>query len=171
MTLDTELIRKQFEYDRWANARMLGAVAGISPEAFVKDLGSSFGSIRNTAVHIISAEWAWLERWNGTSPKQMLDPAGFPDVAALRARWAQVEQDQKAFLESLTQQRFESDLSYFNLQGEPVSLPLWQQMLHMVNHSSYHRGQVTAMLRQVGAKPVATDLIAFYREQGKGGDK
>ena len=165
MKLDIALIGMQFEYDRWANARMLGVVAGISPEAFRKDLGSSFGSIRNTAVHIVSAEWAWLERWNGTSPKQMLDPAGFPDVAALRARWAQVEQDLKNFLRALTPERFEADLDYFNLQGEAVTLPLWQLMLHMVNHSSYHRGQVTAMLRQLGAKPVATDLIGFYREQ------
>ena len=163
--MELALIHKQFEYDRWANARMLGVVAGLSPEAFLKDLGSSFGSIRNTAAHIISAEWAWLERWNGTSPKQMLDPTGFPDVAALRARWAQVEQDQKNFLQSLSQGRLEADLDYFNLQGGAVTLPLWQQMLHMVNHSSYHRGQITTIIRQVGAKPVATDLIGFYREQ------
>jgi uncharacterized damage-inducible protein DinB len=169
MTTDIGLIRKQFEYDRWANARTLGVVAGISPEAFAKDLGSSFGSIRNTLVHIISAEWAWLERWNGTSPKQMLDPTGFPDIAALQTRWTQVERDQEAFLQSLSQERLDADLAYFNLQGEAVTLPLWQQMLHMVNHSSYHRGQVTAMLRQVGAKPIATDLIAFYREQAQKG--
>ena len=165
MAMDIALIRKQFEYDRWANARMLGAVAGISSEAFLKDLGSSFGSIRSTAVHIVSAEWAWLERWNGTSPKQMLDPLDFPDVAALRARWAQLEHDQQDFLQKLTPERLEADLDYFNLQGEAVTLPLWQQMLHLVNHSSYHRGQITAMLRQVGAKPVATDLIGFYREE------
>ena len=167
MTVDIALMEKQFEYDRWANARMLGVVAGLSPEAFLKDLGSSFGSIRNTLAHILSAEWAWLERWNGTSPKQMLDPAGFPDVAALRARWAQVEQDQQAFLRALSQERLEADIDYFNLQGEPVTLPLWQLMLHMINHSSYHRGQVTTMLRQVGAKPVSTDLVGFYREQRK----
>ena len=167
MTVDIALMEKQFEYDRWANARMLGVVAGLSPEAFLKDLGSSFGSIRNTLAHILSAEWAWLERWNGTSPKQMLDPAGFPDVAALRARWAQVEQEQQAFLGALSQERLEADIDYFNLQGEPVTLPLWQLMLHMINHSSYHRGQVTTMLRQVGAKPVSTDLVGFYRGQKK----
>jgi len=163
MMVDTGLMKLQFEYDGWANARVLGVAAGLSPEAFLKDLGSSFGSIRNTLAHIISAEWAWLERWNGTSPKQMLDPAGFPDVAALRTRWAQVEQDQQAFLGSLTQERLAADISYCNLQGEPVTLPLWQLMLHMINHSSYHRGQVTTMLRQVGGKPVSTDLVGFYR--------
>lgn len=165
--VDIALIELQFEYDRWANARMLGVAEGLSPELFLKDLGSSFGSIRNTLAHIISAEWAWLERWNGTSPKQMLDPTGFPDVAALRERWAQVEKDQRAFLDALTQERLEADVDYFNLQGQPVTLPLWQLMLHMVNHSSYHRGQVTTMLRQVGAKPVATDLVGFYRAQRK----
>ena len=165
--MDIALIQKQFEYTRWANARMLGAVAGIGQEAFLRDLGSSFASIRNTVAHILSAEWAWLERWQGRSPKQMLDPLRFPTVEALRARWAQVEQDQETFLATLSEQRLAADLEYLNLQGELVTLPLWQQMLHMVNHSSYHRGQVTTMLRQVGAKPVATDLIAFYREQRK----
>jgi uncharacterized damage-inducible protein DinB len=167
MMVDIGLIKLQFEYDRWANARMLGVAEGLTQEAFLKDLGSSFGSIRNTLSHIISAEWAWLERWNGTSPKHMLDPAGFPDVAALRARWAQVEQDQQAFLRALTQERLEADVDYFNLQGEAATLPLWQLMLHMINHSSYHRGQVTTMLRQVGAKPVSTDLVGFYRAQRK----
>ena len=163
--MDIALAKKQFEYDRWANARMLGVLAGISLEAFMRDLGSSFPSIRNTAAHILSAEWAWLERWQGQSPKQMLDPLRFPSVEALRSRWAQVEQDQKNFLETLSESRLAADLEYSNLQGELVTLPLWQQMLHMINHSSYHRGQITTLLRQVGAKPVATDLIAFYREQ------
>lgn len=167
MTADKALIELQFAYDRWANARMLGVAEGLTPEALLKDLGSSFGSIRNTLSHIISAEWAWLERWNGTSPKAMLDPAGFPDIAALRARWTQVEQDQQAFLRALTPERLAGDITYSNLQGEPVTLPLWQLMLHMVNHSSYHRGQVTTMLRQVGAKPVSTDLVGFYRAQRK----
>ena len=165
--MDVPLMQKQFSYDRWANARVLGVLAGVSPEAFVKDLGSSFGSIRNTAAHILSSEWAWLERWKGTSPKQMLDPLSFPAVATLQSRWAQVEQDLQHFLQALSQERLEAELGYFNLQGEAVTLPLWQQMLHLINHSSYHRGQITTMLRQVGVKPVSTDLIAFYREQMK----
>lgn len=161
------LIEKQFAYDRWANGRILGLVAGLDPEVLRKDLGSSFGSIHGTLVHIISAEWAWLQRWNGTSPKQMFDPADFPNVGALRERWAQVEKDLQVFLGALTQERLEAGVSYFNLQGQPVTLPLWQLMLHMVNHSSYHRGQVTTMLRQVGAQPVASDLVGFYREEQK----
>jgi uncharacterized damage-inducible protein DinB len=165
--MDIALMQKQFEYDRWANARMLGVVAGIGQEAFIKDLGSSFGSIRNTVAHILSSEWAWLERWQGRAPKQMLDPLRFPTVEAIRSRWAQVEQDQQTFLQTLSEERLAADLEYLNLQGELVTLPLWQQMLHMINHSSYHRGQVTTLLRQVGAKPVSTDLIAFYREQRK----
>ena len=69
--MDIALIQKQFEYDRWANARMLGVVGGISPEAFLKDLGSSYGSIRNTVAHILSSECAWLERWQGRSPVRL----------------------------------------------------------------------------------------------------
>ena len=108
--MDIALMQKQFEYDRWANARMLGVVAGIGQEAFIRDLASSFGSIRNTVAHILSAEWAWLERWQGRSPKQMLDPLRFPTVEALRSRWGQVEQDQNVFLQTLSEDRLAADL-------------------------------------------------------------
>ena len=54
---------------------------------------------------------------------------------------------------------------YRNFKGEDHASPLWQLMRHMVNHSTYHRGQITTMLRQLGHEAVSTDLVVYYRQQ------
>jgi uncharacterized damage-inducible protein DinB len=162
--VDTVYIRTLFEYDRWANARVLEAVSKVSAEQFVRDLGSSYRSIRDTLVHILSAELVWLSRWRGQSPQAHRNPAQFPNVEALQASWRELENELQVFLASLDDDKLRAPISYSTLAGQPQAQPLWQQMVHLANHSSYHRGQITTMLRQIGAVPVATDLIAFFRE-------
>jgi uncharacterized damage-inducible protein DinB len=132
----------------------------------LKDVGSSFGSIRDTLVHILSGERTWLSRWSGSSPKGHLDAAGFPDVSALRQSWEQLNKEMVGFLNALSDERLLSTVAYSTFAGQPQVQPLWQQMAHLANHSTYHRGQVTTMLRQLGAQSIATDLILFFREQG-----
>lgn len=155
-------IRQLYEFNRWANGRILEAAAALDPEPFDRDLGSSFPSVRATLAHILGAEWIWLSRWNGTSPTA---PPAWPldDVASLRARWTEVEAGQAALLAALTEDRLDQVIDYRNLAGEPYRSPLWQMLRHVVNHSSYHRGQVTTMLRQLGAAAPATDLILYFR--------
>ena len=163
--MDTSTIRRLYDYDRWANTRTLEAASKLASEQFLKDLGSSHRSIRNTLVHILSGERTWLTRWKGSSPQNMLDPERFPAVEALRAGWAELEKELRAFLDSLSDERLRAAVSYKNLEGKSFAHPLWEQMAHVVNHGTYHRGQVTTMLRQLGAEPVATDLSVFFREQ------
>jgi uncharacterized damage-inducible protein DinB len=163
--MDATYICSLYEFDRWANARTLGAVAKLSTEQLIKDMGSSHRSVRDTLVHILSAERVWLRRWNGDLAAQMLDPTKFPSVEALRPAWADLEKEMGALLNSLSDDRLHAVLSYRTLGGEPQAQPLWQQMAHLANHSTYHRGQITTLLRQLGAQPIGTDLIAFFREK------
>ena len=163
--MDAAYIRKLYEYDRWANARTLGAVEKLRDEQFRRDMSSSHRSIRDTLVHILSAERVWLARWKGGSPATHLDPSKFPSVAALGAAWEELERNMGVWLGSLTDERLQDMVSYATFGGQPQSQPLWQQMAHLANHSSYHRGQLATMLRQLGAEPVATDLILFFRER------
>jgi len=163
--IDLNTIQALYDYNRWANERVLDAVAKLTPEQFNKDLENSFRSVRGTLVHILSAEWIWLERWHGTSPRSMLDAEQLSDVAAVRERWAKVESQRAELIRSLTPERLESVISYVNVRGQTFAYPLWQMMVHVVNHSTYHRGQITTLLRQVGAKPVSTDLLRFYDEK------
>ena len=163
--MELQEMRQLYDYNQWANHRVLSASGALDAEALLRPMGNSFSSLRDTLAHIIGAEWIWLERWNGISPTALLDPAIFPTADSLKARWHTVEQDCSRFIQSLTPARLKENLAYLNRAGQRYEYPLWQQMVHVVNHSSYHRGQVTTLLRQLGAKPVATDFLEYYDEK------
>ena len=156
--------RTLYAYDAWANRRVLDACAALAPEQFTKDLGSSFRSVRDTMAHIMGAEWLWLERFQGRTARL---PSGdqFPDLVSLRTRWTEVERDLLAYVGGLSAADLERSFDYWDMKGNPHTSVLWQTLQHVANHSTYHRGQVTTLLRQLGAKPIGTDLIGFYRER------
>ncbi|MBI4544743.1 MAG: DinB family protein [Gemmatimonadetes bacterium] len=162
-----EEICELYEFNRWANARVLEATAGLSGEQFTKDLRSSFTSVRDTLVHILGAEWIWLSRWKGVSPGGLPAAWEFPTWEAVRDRWREVETEQTAFVAGLVEESLQQVIAYRNTKGEPFAYPLWQMLRHVVNHSTYHRGQVITMLRQLGAAAVATDLLRFYDEKSR----
>ena len=146
---------------------MLDAAAGLAPDQFTRDMGSSFRSIRDTLVHFYSAEWAWCSRWNGHSPTAHVSPELFPDVAMLRAKWSELEADVRAVLERLGVDGLDRVIEYTMFNGDARASVFWQMVQHVVNHASYHRGQVTTMLRQLGATPPGSmDLITYYRTRG-----
>lgn len=160
--MDLAALRDLYDYNRWANARTLEAVAAVSPEDFTREVGGSFASLQGTLAHICGAEWVWLERIRGSTPRSLPFAAELADVAAIRRRWQDVESRQRELLDSLDANRLRESVSYVNFAGEANAYPLWQVLAHVVNHSTYHRGQVTTLLRQLGAKPVSTDLLRFY---------
>jgi len=160
-------IRQLYDYNRWASRRTLTVASTLATDDFLRLMGNSFSSVRDTLAHILGAEWIWLERWQGRSPKALLDSATFPTVQSLESRWEIVERDQMQFIEALTPQRLGEELPYINQRGQLYSYPLWQQLVHVVNHSSYHRGQVTTLLRQLGAEAVSTDFLVYFDEKPK----
>jgi len=167
--LQKDDLGRLFQYNNWANHRVLRAAATLTTDQFKRDLGSSYGGVRGTLVHIMSAEWIWLERWKGVSPQRMLDEAEFADVLALKERWRVVEEHRDGWFAALPEKDVAGSVPYANLKGDRFENPLWQLVQHVVNHSSYHRGQVTTLLRQLGAKPVSTDLVAWDRERAAKG--
>lgn len=163
MTADE--IRALFDYNTWANHRELDAAVQLSPEQFIKPLGSSFSSVRDTLVHVCGAEWIWHERFEGRAPTAIPDLASIQTVEALRTHWLPQEASLLAFVQKLTKADLDRVIEYKTLNFGVYSNPLWQSMQHVVNHGTYHRGQITTMLRQLGAKPILTDLMHFYRER------
>jgi uncharacterized damage-inducible protein DinB len=154
------------EFHYWARDRVLDAAAQLTPEQLTRDMGSSFRSIRDTLVHLLSADNNWLLRWQGTSPTSMLDPYEYPDVPTLRAAWNVQEQRMRAFLAALDDQSVLRAMDYKTLDGRPFRSAFWEMLHHVVNHGTYHRGQVQTMLRQLGASPAKSlDLITYYRER------
>ena len=162
-----DAIVRLFDYTEWANHRVLDAVEGLSGEDFVRDLRGSHGGVRGTLAHIFGAELLWLERFKGVSPSSLPDESLYADVSALRERWAALEKHRRSWLESLAEDAGDELVNYRNLKGEPFTSRLWPLVQHLANHGSYHRGQMVVLLRQLGVKPPATDLVVFDRERSK----
>jgi uncharacterized damage-inducible protein DinB len=160
-----EEVRILYDYNAWANRRQLNAASALTSEQFTKPLGSSFSSVRDTLAHICGAEWIWLERFQGRSPASLPDTTQFNDVASLQTHWNEVEARLLKFVREIKQADLDRVFEYKTLKFGVYKNPLWQSMQHVVNHGTYHRGQVTTMLRQHGAQPVLTDLMHFYRER------
>ncbi len=157
-------LRTLLDYHYWARDRLLVSLEPLTAEQYARDLGSSFKSVRDTVVHIYAAEWAWYMRWQGTSPSAMLAAAQFPDVSTVRAAWIELESTVRAFLERLGPDGIHREFAYTLLNGTAGRSVFAHMLQHVVNHASYHRGQITTMLRQMGAAPPKSmDLIAFHR--------
>ncbi|HWF83771.1 MAG TPA: DinB family protein [Vicinamibacterales bacterium] len=157
-------LRTLLDYHYWARDRMLDQLDSLTAEQLNRDLGSSFKSIRETVAHLYSGEWAWYERWHGRMPAAPLSLDLFPDVPAIRRRWTDHEIKMRAFVDGLADEGIDRVITYTLLSGAVGSASIAQMLQHLVNHGSYHRGQVTTMLRQLGAAPAKSmDLIAFYR--------
>jgi uncharacterized damage-inducible protein DinB len=161
-------IQLLFEYDRWANNSVLQAASTLSAELVTRDLGGSFRSVRDTLVHIISGEWGWLTIFKERSLTSefvtdlwtrigvTFDPNAYCDIDAVMLKWAEVEREQIEFVSHVTDESLGRMLPI-----RATQLSLAHLMQHMANHSTYHRGQVSLMMRQLGAEPVATDFARF----------
>jgi uncharacterized damage-inducible protein DinB len=159
-----DALGRLLEYTEWANHRIVRASATLSVDDFKRDLGSSHGGVRGTLAHMLSTEWIWLERFKGVSPSRMLDEGEFPDVLALRERWGAVEAHRRAWFKSMKEQGIRDKIKYQNTKGRAFEAPLWQLLQHVANHATYHRGQVTTLLRILKAPVVSTDLLLWDRE-------
>jgi len=165
--LDKRDILTLFDFDRWATERVLEVAATLPEEQYTKNLNSSFDGVRGTLVHTYAADWIWLERWKGNSPTTLIREEDIPTLPSLQERWIGWRSQVDAFLHAVTEEQLRSPLSYTDIKGNPSTIILWQQMQHLINHSTYHRGQVTTLFRQLGIKAVGTDLINYYRLKAK----
>jgi uncharacterized damage-inducible protein DinB len=164
-------IQLLYEYDRWANNKALRAASGLSAEQFTRDLGGGFHSVRDALVHIIAGEWGWLKYWKEPTPSaafatdlrkrrnSLFHPEAFSNVGAVQQEWAEIEKEQAEFVNRVTSESLEKLIPFRTTQ-----IRLAHLMQHLANHSTYHRGQVALMMRQLGGEPRATDFHVFLVE-------
>ena len=160
-----EFTRQLFDYNHWANNRALEAAGQLSDEQFARPLGSSFSSLRDTLAHICGAEIVWLERFSGRAPSSFPDTSSAQTASQLRGFWQPYQERLLAFANGVSQADLDRVLEYQTFNFGAYKNPLWQSMQHLANHGTYHRGQVATLLRQLGAKPILTDLMHYYRER------
>jgi uncharacterized damage-inducible protein DinB len=160
-------IRDLYEFNAWANSQIWTALRPLTDEEFRRDFGISFGSVQGTVIHIVGGEWIWLDRFiNGTyqdfRERMQADwnAEKIPDSATLETRWEALDRTWREFMSSLTEERLESAI--MTRGGE---MPLVKCLTHILNHSTYHRGQVVSLLRQLGRTPPSTDYLLFVFAQ------
>ena len=154
-----------YDYGYWADRKLFEVISRIPPEQFTQSVGGALGSIRNTLVHIMSAEWGWLERCGGPKRGPKLNANDYPTVESVRETWDKIEQYTRKFLSELTDDDIGRNAEYLNDKGEKRAMPLGELMQHAANHGTHHRGQVAMILRLLDHTPGNFDILFYYAEK------
>ena len=155
-------ITAAYDYTYWANGRYFAVAEGLTAEQLHQMQGHSWGDVHGTLIHMMSSEWVWFERWHGTMPKGHLDNADFPTLASLKKRWIELEAEMRAFIDRQTEESLQSEITYTNFRGETFHVPLWQMLVHIVNHETHHRGELAAMYAQMGVVHPEEEMIQYF---------
>ncbi len=164
MTITLEALRTHFDYTAWASSRLVNAASSLSAEELTRDFHTADHSILGTLVHIYAADRIWLGRILGNPPAKFINPEQDMHLTVLQNDWPVLHKRWKDWASSLAEDSLGTKFSYKDLKGNPHETPLWQISLHVVNHGTHHRGQVSGFLRVMGHAPPPLDLIAYYRE-------
>ncbi len=159
MELSLSAVTELLDHNYWAGDRQLSACEALTEEDFLRPLGNSFASLRDTLAHLLVVEWLWLERWKGNSPQSLPWSLDFPNLAAVTDCWRGIECEMRQYIAGLTEADLEHVVTCTSTRGQTWTYPLWRMILHFTHHQSYHRGQVTALLRQLGKQPPKVDFI------------
>jgi uncharacterized damage-inducible protein DinB len=161
-------ISQLFDYTEWANDLAMDAAAKLPDDILRRDVGISHKSVFGTLLHMAGAEWIWLERWKGRSPARneawsLRTTDSCADLSMLQERWRDLIDRRTQFISELDEERLEAELAFKLLSGDPSSMRLVDQMQHVANHATMHRGQVVGMIRQIGIDPPSTDMLFYLR--------
>lgn len=167
MHVSADVVRMHLDYTAWASQHLLDGAAGLTEEERNRDFGSSEHSFLGTLLHVFGADRIWLYRVAGGENPGGLSPAD-RNLAVLQNDWPAVLERWRIWAAELTDEATETQLDYRDLKGNPYRQPIWQVVLHVVNHATHHRGQAVGFLRAMGKVPPSIDLIYYYRQLGAG---
>ncbi len=164
--MNTNEIIQLYEYNAWADERIMATAAGLSTARFLKPVARlSHGSLRGTLLHALSAQWIWRNRCQGVSPKATLAEADFPTLESLRTRWEDEEKAMRSFLAGLSDADLDQTIRYTSTKGQAFENTLWHILVHVVNHTTQHRSEAAMLLTEWGHSPGDLDLIVFMRTE------
>ena len=155
-------VRRLYDYGYWANRKLFEVLEQMPGEQFTQVVAGSYGSIRNTMVHMLSAEWGWLERCGGPARGPQLRADDYPTLATLRETWANVEARMRGFLETLRDEDLDRLVEFtIPAGGTPRIMPIGELLQHAANHGTHHRGQITLLVRVLGQTPGNVDMLIY----------
>ena len=159
------ILQTHLEYSAWASRELVAAASRLSAGELTRDFGTADRSVLGTLAHVFGADRIWLARVTGAPVQKLTDRDR--DIAVLQNEWPELQARWKEWARALTVESAAEVLSYTDLRGNPWSQPLWQIVLHVVNHGTHHRGQAAGFLRAMRHTPPPLDLIHYYREMAK----
>ena len=158
-------IRALYEYNEWANGHVLNAASGLTDEELGRKLGASFGSVQGNLWHMVWAQGVWLARWTGSETSEMQRPGPGEVLGPIREAYQASHDGLRGFVSSLADGDLSGVVSYVDTKGNGQERPLWQVMLHMVNHGTHHRAETALLLTSLGKAPRQLDYIFFELER------
>lgn len=167
MVISPDVLRTQLAYTTWASQRLIGAASQLTPDELTRDFHTADHSVLGTLVHIFAADRIWLARVTGAPSAPFTTEADF-HLPVLQQDWPVLLERWRHWAASLTEQQAQNTVAYKDTKGNSYTGVLWQILLHVVNHGSHHRGQVSGFLRAMGHTPPPLDLGLYYREASKG---
>jgi uncharacterized damage-inducible protein DinB len=164
MAVTADALRLHLDYSAWASRKLVEITSTLSPEELTRDFATANSNVLGTLVHVYAADRVWLGRIQGNVPARFLDPDQDMHLSVLQNEWPALHQRWNEWAHGLSDEAVQTTASYKDLKGNSYDTPLWQILLHVVNHGSHHRGQVSGFLRTMGHPPPQIDLIYYYRE-------
>jgi uncharacterized damage-inducible protein DinB len=164
MSVSLEVLRDHIEYTAWATRRLVEAAAQLSPEELTRDFQTGDRTVIDTLVHVFGADRIWLARIEG-APSPGVPAGAERDLARLQTAFPELHGKWRQWASSLTANSPDTQIAYSDLKGRQWKQPLWQIILHVVNHGTHHRGQVSGFIRSLGHTPPTIDLSFYHRGQ------
>lgn len=153
-----------FEYNYWANRRIVGAAEQATLEQRAQHTSLPFGSLHGTLIHLLDAERSWRELLQNNRMTFEWTEADFPTLESLQARWAVEEAAMRAYIKGLTDEQLVGIIQYTTPEGAERRRILWHCLYHVVNHATQHRSEAGAMLTDFGHSPGDLDFTLFLNE-------
>ena len=155
------MLQEHIRYSKWSSGQLVHAASKLTSEELVKDFKTSDRSVLGTLVHTFAADRIWLWRVEGKVPEVFFDPDRDMRLEVLQNDWPALYD---RWYETLARLSPDTIINYKDLKGNAHNSSVQQIVLHLVNHGTHHRGQVSGFLRAMGHTPPVIDLIRFYRE-------
>jgi len=150
-------------YNSWADQKAIDWLCQITDEQWEQVNISSFSSIRQTAVHIASAEKIWIDFWTGSADPVYLSANFTGTKSELLAIWKAASNGLETFIIAHPAENLNQPVSFIYPNGNIGQMPYYQTFAHIINHSTYHRGQLVTLLRQAGYDQFSSvDLATYY---------
>jgi uncharacterized damage-inducible protein DinB len=161
MPVSADTLRLQLDYSAWATQRLMDTAAKLSEEKPTRDFKTADKTVLDTLVHIYAADRIWLSRVLVEPRATFIDPED-RDLTLLQTEWPALHQRWKLWLRDFKDDDVLRVIDFKNTKGHSYAMPVWQILLHVVNHGTHHRGQVSGFLRAMDRMPPPLDLMAYY---------